>query len=139
MHAATIQDHESFQRQARELVFSWKGTDPMTTEAEVRLALEATGANTDAFDAIMPYLMDACREAGLLVEPVEYFAAIGTDGRDPVVWGLGGSAAGALADARLELRRADENEAQATTFRCVQVSKDRARVIRNGDVRADDL
>lgn len=71
MHAATIEQHQRLQHEANEVVTAWADTDPMTSEEQVRAALEAVSdpnAFVDArsFAALLPYVVDACRERGLL-------------------------------------------------------------------------
>ena len=67
------------------------------------------------------------------------FAAIGTDGRRPVVWGLGDTEAAALADGQDELRETGGYDPRDPALRMVPVSDERAATILAGDVSADDL
>lgn len=73
MHASTIENHEALTHVATDLVSAWRGTPPMTSEAQVREALtvaaEGTMANAESVDALLPYVVDACRKEGLLVDP----------------------------------------------------------------------
>ena len=72
MHANDIEIHEALTRSARDLAFAWQGTDPMRSEAQVREALVAASTGDDPHgihgltDELLPYLVDACRERGLL-------------------------------------------------------------------------
>lgn len=68
MHAQTIQDHQRLQHEAREITTAWAGTDPMTSEEQVRQALTVDG-EPEELEALLPYVVDACRERGLLVRP----------------------------------------------------------------------
>ena len=70
MHASTIEEHDRLTSEASDLVATWRGTDPMRTADEVRGALRVSGAEYVRgcdFDAMLPYVVDACREAGLLI------------------------------------------------------------------------
>jgi hypothetical protein len=66
MHASTIADHDALTHEAREIVTAWKGTDPMTSEEQVRAALTVDGT-PENLDALLPYVVDAARSSGLLV------------------------------------------------------------------------
>jgi hypothetical protein len=66
------------------------------------------------------------------------FAAIGSDGTRPVVWGLGATENEAIADARGELAKCEPHE-RDEDLRVVPVSDDRAARIDAGDVDASDL
>lgn len=82
----------------------------------------------------------------------EYWAAVGTDGRDPVIWGLGGSAVDAEDDAIVQIRDV-EGEPTSTDdayvdgywderrqeLRTCRISRERADLVKAGTVRADDL
>ena len=72
MHAATIEEHQRLQHEASEIVTAWAGTDPMTSEAQVRDALSMLAEDVDMpdgvdVDALLPFVVDACLAAGLLV------------------------------------------------------------------------
>lgn len=83
MHASTIENHEALTHVATDLVSAWRGTPPMTSEAQVREALtvaaEGTMANAESVDALLPYVVDACRKEGLLVD------APSRGGAEPIV------------------------------------------------------
>lgn len=66
MHVNTIADHQKLQAEATEIVTAWQGTDPMHSEDEVRRALMVDGA-PENLEALLPYVVDACRARGLLV------------------------------------------------------------------------
>ena len=68
MHANNINDHQKLTHQASEIATAWQGTDPMQTEDGVRRALIAADTNPSELDALLPYVIDACREAGLLID-----------------------------------------------------------------------
>ncbi len=71
MHASTIETHDALTRAARDLAFAWKGTDPMHSVDDVRRALVAcdpSAVDGEEVAELLPYLVDACRSAGLLVE-----------------------------------------------------------------------
>lgn len=68
MHADTIQAHQHYQRIALEYVNAWRGTEPMTSEEQVRRALTVDG-EPDDLATLHPYVVDACRGGGLLVVP----------------------------------------------------------------------
>ena len=72
MHASTIDEHQKLTSLAKDLVSAWIGTGPMTSAAQVHEALLAGGyeEGEDELVAFEPYVIDACRERGLLVEPV---------------------------------------------------------------------
>jgi hypothetical protein len=63
------------------------------------------------------------------------FAALGTDGRDPVVWGMGRTEAGARRDVRLSNDDSDAIE----IAHVVAITAERAARIEGGDVAASDL
>jgi hypothetical protein len=67
MHASTIERHDVLTRIAKDLVEAWRGTDPMTSEFQVKSALLHTLPD-EPVDDLLPYLVDACRERGLLVD-----------------------------------------------------------------------
>lgn len=72
MHANNVETHDALTRSACDLVAAWEGTDPMHSEEEVRRALVATNpwhgpADDATVDEFLPYLVDACRGAGLLL------------------------------------------------------------------------
>ena len=64
------------------------------------------------------------------------YAAIGTDGTRPVVWGLGATERAALDEA---LRWTDAGGDLEVDLTAVEVSEERAGGIRRGDVDASDL
>lgn len=68
MHADNIHDHQRLEHEAVDLVTAWARTDPMTSEDRVRQALAAGGAEDEDVDALLPYVVDAARARGLLVE-----------------------------------------------------------------------
>lgn len=68
MHASTIERHQKLVQDARDLADAWRGTDPMTSEFQVRSALLHTLPD-EPVEELLLYLVDACREAGLLVLP----------------------------------------------------------------------
>ncbi len=71
MHAATIETHQALTQAAAGIARDWRGTDPMTSEEQVHAALLATdpyAVDGPEVAELLPYLVDACREAGLLAE-----------------------------------------------------------------------
>ena len=60
----------------------------------------------------------------------QYWAAVGDDGTRPVVWGLGGTSAAALRDARTQLRQADAGSELSTS----KIAKAQDAHVRAGDV-----
>lgn len=71
MHASKIETHEALTRSARDLAQAWKGTDPMTSEEQVKAALlscDPYAVDGEEVSELLPYLVDACREAGLLID-----------------------------------------------------------------------
>jgi hypothetical protein len=68
---------------------------------------------------------------------VKVFAAIGTDGTRPVVWGIGANAEEAIADGEEQL--GDVGAAGSCDLRSVEISVARFSRIASGDVDASDL
>jgi hypothetical protein len=72
MHASTIDQHQALTHDAQELVTAWAGTERMTSQGQVREAIEANCGTEPSelaeIEALLPYVIDACRAAGLLVE-----------------------------------------------------------------------
>lgn len=66
------------------------------------------------------------------------FAAIGDDGRRPVVWGVGDTEAEARADAAESLRDAGSGD-DSENLRVVEISAERRAKIEGGEVGAEDL
>lgn len=69
------------------------------------------------------------------IASAKHFAAIGDDGRRPVVWGVGDTDEEALADARSELRQAGAT----SELRVVEITAERRAAIEAGDVDAEGL
>ena len=68
--------------------------------------------------------------------PEIQYAAIGTDGINPVVWGIGEDEREALDDAGHWL---DSEGDEGQELLVVAIDAERAERVRSGDVRADDL
>lgn len=67
-----------------------------------------------------------------------HFAALGTDGRRPVVWGIGHTEEAAREDAAESLRDAGFYD-DSTDLRVVEIDAARYARIEGGEVAADDL
>lgn len=72
MHADTIDRHQEMKNMADELVVHWTGTEPMTSKSQVEEAirkLKVHDGKEELLAEMLPYVVDACRAAGLLVKP----------------------------------------------------------------------
>lgn len=116
--------------------------DPYAVELTLDLA-EKRGSLPEVVKLVREYQatiaeIDAEMAAHEAAEPAKMFTAIGTDGRDPVVWGLGQTASAAVSDAQSAANDI-EPAWDAQGYATVEVPPDIAERILEGAVRCNEL